>query len=228
MLTYGALGAVLSWSFTTLAVAAKNQMTSVPSYLLIETAFTVVQWSMVAPLTVLASARWRKRHGVRRAAGARIRRVLGARPHITERRMFGGLAFLHDGRTRCGVVGDDLVVRVVEDEMAAALGRPHVRPMDFTGRPLRGFVYVAAPAIPTGGAAGVGGQGPRVHRASCRAEAPCPFAVSEARLILTARIGGCPTYRASSSPIRLAPPTAAAPRGRRPRNRPRSRARTTC
>jgi hypothetical protein len=53
-LAYGALGAVLSWSFTTLAVAAKNVMTSVPSYLVIETAFTMVQWLMVAPLTVLA------------------------------------------------------------------------------------------------------------------------------------------------------------------------------
>lgn len=55
-LAYGALGAVLSWSFTTLAVAAKNVMTSVPSYLLIETSFTIVQWIMVAPLTVLAFA----------------------------------------------------------------------------------------------------------------------------------------------------------------------------
>jgi hypothetical protein len=53
-LTYGALGAGLSWSFTTLAVAAKNVMTSVPSYLLVETAFTAVLWAMVAPLTVLA------------------------------------------------------------------------------------------------------------------------------------------------------------------------------
>ena len=53
-LAYGALGAVLSWTFTTLAVAAKNVMTSVPSYLLIETAFTLVQWLMVGPLTVLA------------------------------------------------------------------------------------------------------------------------------------------------------------------------------
>lgn len=51
---YGVLGAVLSWSFTTLAVGAKNIMASVPDYLLIETAFTVVQWLMVAPLTVLA------------------------------------------------------------------------------------------------------------------------------------------------------------------------------
>jgi hypothetical protein len=53
-LFYAAFGAVLSWSFTTLAVAAKNVMTSVPAYLAIETAFTVVQWLMVGPLTVLA------------------------------------------------------------------------------------------------------------------------------------------------------------------------------
>jgi hypothetical protein len=53
-LAYGALGALLSWSFTTLAVAAKNVMASVPNYLLIETAFTLVQWIMVGPLTVLA------------------------------------------------------------------------------------------------------------------------------------------------------------------------------
>lgn len=53
-MAYAALGAILSWSFTTLAVAAKNVMVSVPDYLLIETAFTVVQWAMVAPLTALA------------------------------------------------------------------------------------------------------------------------------------------------------------------------------
>lgn len=56
-LSYGLIGAALSWSFTTLAVAAKNVMVSVPDYLAIETAFTVVQWIMVAPLTVLAFRR---------------------------------------------------------------------------------------------------------------------------------------------------------------------------
>ncbi|MFO1183307.1 MAG: hypothetical protein U1E56_00805 [Bauldia sp.] len=55
-LAYGAGGAVLSWSFTTLAVSAKNVMASVSAYMLIETAFTLVQWAMVAPLTVLAFA----------------------------------------------------------------------------------------------------------------------------------------------------------------------------
>src|SRR5688572_32977049 len=56
-LAYGAVGAILSWSFTTLAVAAKNVMTSVPDYLLIETAFTIAQWVIVGPLTALAFAR---------------------------------------------------------------------------------------------------------------------------------------------------------------------------
>ena len=56
-LRYAAFGAVLSWSFTTLAVAAKNVMRSVPDYLVIETAFTAVQWIMVGPLTALAFAR---------------------------------------------------------------------------------------------------------------------------------------------------------------------------
>jgi hypothetical protein len=53
---YGSSAAALSWSFTTLAVAAKNVMASVPDYLLIETAFTIVQWALVAPLTVVASS----------------------------------------------------------------------------------------------------------------------------------------------------------------------------
>jgi TfoX/Sxy family transcriptional regulator of competence genes len=79
----------------------------------------------------------------------RIRQTFGTRHDITERRMFGGLAFLRDGRMCCGIVGQDLMVRVVEDEMPAALRGPHVRPMDFTGRPLRGFVYVAPDGVAT-------------------------------------------------------------------------------
>lgn len=54
---YGLVGAALSWSFTTLAVAAKNVMASVPDYLLIESAFTIVQWTLVAPLTVVSVSR---------------------------------------------------------------------------------------------------------------------------------------------------------------------------
>ena len=67
---YGAVGATLSWSFTTLAVAAKNVMSSVPDYLLIETAFTLVQWTLVAPLTVLASTQPRRTTGASAMQGA--------------------------------------------------------------------------------------------------------------------------------------------------------------
>jgi TfoX/Sxy family transcriptional regulator of competence genes len=74
---------------------------------------------------------------------ARIREVLREQSSITERKMFGGVAFLCDGRMCCGVAGPDLVVRVIEAEMPAALSEPHVRPMDLTGRPLRGFVFVS-------------------------------------------------------------------------------------
>jgi hypothetical protein len=56
-LFFAAFGAVLSWSFTTLSVAAKNVMSSVPDYLLIETAFTVVQWALVGPLMAFALAK---------------------------------------------------------------------------------------------------------------------------------------------------------------------------
>jgi hypothetical protein len=68
-LTYGVVGAVLSWSFTTLAVSAKNVMASVPDYLLIETAFTIVQWIMVAPLTAFACAQGRRGNERMRTAG---------------------------------------------------------------------------------------------------------------------------------------------------------------
>jgi hypothetical protein len=68
-LGYAALGAVLSWSFTTLAVAAKNVMASVPNYLVIETGFTIVQWVMVGPLTALAFRQPMRREEQARAAG---------------------------------------------------------------------------------------------------------------------------------------------------------------
>ncbi len=54
ILRYALVGAALSWSFTTLAAGAKNIMSSVPRFMAIETAFTIVQWAMVAPLTFLA------------------------------------------------------------------------------------------------------------------------------------------------------------------------------
>ena len=82
----------------------------------------------------------------------RIRQAFGTRNDITERKMFGGLAFLYRGRMCCGIVGRDLMVRVPDDEFDAVVRGRHVRPMDFTGRPLRGFVYVSLPGFRTAAA----------------------------------------------------------------------------
>jgi TfoX/Sxy family transcriptional regulator of competence genes len=73
----------------------------------------------------------------------RVRGMLSRRRGIAERRMFGGLAFLLRGHMFCGVLGDELMVRVGADAYAQALARRHAREMDFTGRPLTGFVCVS-------------------------------------------------------------------------------------
>jgi len=75
---------------------------------------------------------------------ARVRDVLANHDGISERKMFGGLAFLLDGKMSVGVMGEDLIVRTGEDAYAAALARPGARPMDFTGRVSKGMVYVGA------------------------------------------------------------------------------------
>jgi hypothetical protein len=61
--------------------------------------------------------------------------------------MFGGLAFMLGGHMFCGVVQDSLMVRLGPDGADRALDRPHVRPMDFTGRPMKGMVFVEAAAL---------------------------------------------------------------------------------
>ena len=72
----------------------------------------------------------------------RVRKALARHRDITEKKMFGGLSFLRSGKMLCGVLRDYLVVRVNPEEAAKLLQKPHVRPMDFTGRPMKGFLYV--------------------------------------------------------------------------------------
>ncbi|MFJ9537569.1 TfoX/Sxy family protein [Streptomyces sp. NPDC101225] len=77
----------------------------------------------------------------------RIRERLRAGPGITERHMFGGIAFLYRGNMAVGVWGDDLMVRVGPDAADAALARPGARRFDMTGRPMRGWVVVAGSVV---------------------------------------------------------------------------------
>jgi len=72
----------------------------------------------------------------------RVRGALGKRPDIAEKRMFGGIAFLVRGNMCCGVIGDRLMLRVGPEGYEAALSRPHAKEMDFTGRPMKGLIYI--------------------------------------------------------------------------------------
>ena len=79
----------------------------------------------------------------------RVRGALKGRRGVSERKMFGGLAFLVRGNMACGIVGDELMVRVGPAAYAKSLARRHAREMDFTGRALQGMVYVAPPGLRT-------------------------------------------------------------------------------
>ena len=77
----------------------------------------------------------------------RIRELVQLRRGITERKMFGGLAFMSGGHMFVGVVGDTLMARVGPAEYGGALAQRHVREMDFTGKPMKGYVYVDASGL---------------------------------------------------------------------------------
>lgn len=73
----------------------------------------------------------------------RVRRAITAREGLSERKMFGGLCLMVNGNMFAGVIKDELMLRVGTDRFEELLAGPHVRPMDFTGRPMKGYLYVA-------------------------------------------------------------------------------------
>ena len=77
----------------------------------------------------------------------RVGEALEPTAEVTERKMFGGLAFMLDGHMFVGVVGDELMLRLGHDAADRALERPHVREMDFTGRAMKGYVFVGAEGL---------------------------------------------------------------------------------
>ncbi|MBM3516317.1 MAG: TfoX/Sxy family protein [Alphaproteobacteria bacterium] len=78
------------------------------------------------------------------ALATRLRHALSGVAGVSERSMFGGLCFLLDGNMLCGVEKTRYMFRVGKEKEAAALARPGAAPMDFTGRPLGGMVWVDA------------------------------------------------------------------------------------
>ena len=79
----------------------------------------------------------------------RIRGLLDERSDVSEKKMFGGIAFMVRGYMCVGVVKDDLMVRVGPEAYQDLVRQPHARRMDFTGRPMKGFVYVESSGLET-------------------------------------------------------------------------------
>jgi TfoX/Sxy family transcriptional regulator of competence genes len=79
----------------------------------------------------------------------RIRGILAGRSDVVEKRMFGGVAFMVQGRMACGPQGDTLIVRIGEEAAAKYIGQPHVKPMDFTGRVMKAFATIEPEGIDT-------------------------------------------------------------------------------
>jgi hypothetical protein len=72
----------------------------------------------------------------------RLRDVLRTQDGLSEKRMFGGVAFLVGGNMSCGVLGAELIVRTSPERAEALLAEPFVRVFDMTGRPMRGWLFV--------------------------------------------------------------------------------------
>jgi len=79
----------------------------------------------------------------------RIQAVLGDRPNLEAKRMFGGVGFMLQGNMACAVYDGYLIVRVGPDRYQEALDEPHAREFDMTGRPRRGWVTVATEGVET-------------------------------------------------------------------------------
>ena len=77
----------------------------------------------------------------------RLREALQSQRGISEKKMFGGLAFMSRGYIFIGITGDILMARIGPEYYNQALSRSHVRVMDFTGKPMKGYVFVDPPGF---------------------------------------------------------------------------------
>ena len=79
----------------------------------------------------------------------RIRGALGRRKGLTEKKMFGGIAFLLNGNMCVGIHKSSLIVRLAPEETEAALAQPNTKRFDLTGRPMKGWILVEPEGLKT-------------------------------------------------------------------------------
>lgn len=80
--------------------------------------------------------------GYHQETAERVRRMLSGRPDVVEKKMVGGRSFMLNGSMCCGVTESGLMVRVGPEAAKRDLAQPHVRPMEFSGRRLSGYVRI--------------------------------------------------------------------------------------
>lgn len=79
--------------------------------------------------------------------GDRIRRILTEKSiEFLEKRMFGGLCFMVDDKMCVGIVKDEVMARIGTDAYETALQKPGCNEMNFTGRPMKGYVFLSGEA----------------------------------------------------------------------------------
>jgi TfoX/Sxy family transcriptional regulator of competence genes len=74
----------------------------------------------------------------------RVREILEEKPGYAEKKMFGGICFLLNGNMACGILDDDIIVRVGPEKYEESLKIPHSRVFDYTGRSMKGWVMVSS------------------------------------------------------------------------------------
>lgn len=77
----------------------------------------------------------------------RVRDFFQGDPNVTEKKMFGGLCYLQSGHMVCGITNDTFMARVGPDQYEECLKMEYAREMDFTGKPMKGFVFVSPEGI---------------------------------------------------------------------------------
>ena len=83
------------------------------------------------------------------ALASEIRHRISSHPGLTEKQMFGGIAFMIEGNMAVGVSGNELMVRVGKESHDEAVARPGARIFDLSSRPMRGWVVVAPEGFAT-------------------------------------------------------------------------------
>ena len=108
---------------------------------------TFIQWVGLSKLTyfsILKEAVMAYDEGL----AQRVRQTLEDTSGLVEKKMFGGICFLLHGNMACGIIKDDLIVRVGPDYLQS-LKLPHTRQFDITGRPMKGWVMVSHQGLDT-------------------------------------------------------------------------------